>query len=128
VAAVWRRTCEAFGHRPAIAAALDHAEVTAWEGGQINLVFDQKLALDQTARARAEIERVLSQIAGSPTRIALALRAADPGAALLRSGVDREAEATASEQRQRESEARQHPMIRKAQELFGVAPKEIKTQ
>jgi DNA polymerase-3 subunit gamma/tau len=128
VASVWRRTCEAFGHRPSIAAALEHAEVASWEGGQISLVFDQKLALDQTARSRPEIERVVSQIVGSPTRIGLELRAADARAALLRSGVDREADAVAAEQRQRESEARQHPMIRKAQELFGVAPKEIKTQ
>jgi DNA polymerase III subunit gamma/tau len=128
VASVWRRTCESFGHRPAIAAALDHAEVASWEGGQINLVFDQKLALDQTARSKTEIERVVSQIVGSPTRLGLQVRAVEPGAALLRSSVDREAEATAVEQRQRENESRQHPMIRKAQELFGVAPKEIKTQ
>jgi len=46
----------------------------------------------------------------------------------LRSSVGREAEAAEGEQRKRESEARQHPMIRKAQELFGAAPKEVKTQ
>jgi DNA polymerase III subunit gamma/tau len=128
IASVWRRACESFGHRPAIAAALDHAEVAAWEGGQITLVFDQKLALDQAGRTRPELERVISQIVGSPTRVALQLGESDGAKALLRSEVDREAEATAVEQRQRESEARQHPMIRKAQELFGTAPKEIKTQ
>jgi hypothetical protein len=128
VASVWRRTCEAFGHRPAIEAALAHAEVASWEGGQITLIFDQKLASDQTSKAKPEIERVISQIVGSPTRLVLQVRAGDAGAALLRSSVDREAEATAAEQRQRETEARQHPMIRKAQELFGVTPKEIKTQ
>ncbi len=31
------------------------------------------------------------------------------------------------EQKKREAEARQHPMIKKAQELFGVSPREIKT-
>jgi len=128
VASVWRRTCEAFGHRPAIEAALAHAEVASWEGGQITLIFDQKLASDQTGKARPEIERVISQIVGSPTRLVLQVRANDARTALLRSSVDREAEATAAEQRQRETEARQHPMIRKAQELFGVAPKDIKTQ
>jgi hypothetical protein len=46
----------------------------------------------------------------------------------VRSEVGREAEAAKSEQHQRESEARQHPMIRKAQEIFGTAPKEVKTQ
>jgi DNA polymerase-3 subunit gamma/tau len=128
IASVWRRTCEAFGHRPAIAAALEHAEVSVWEGGQISLVFDQKLAMDQTVKCKSEIERVISQIVGSPTRIAAQVGTPGAGSALLRSGVNREAEATAAEQRQRESEARQHPMIRKAQELFGTAPKEIKTQ
>jgi hypothetical protein len=32
-----------------------------------------------------------------------------------------------ADQRKREAEARQHPMIVKAQELFGVSPREIKT-
>ena len=128
IASVWRRACEAFGHRPGIAAALDHAEVASWEGGQITLVFDQKLALDQTAKSRPEIERVISQIVGSPTRVVLQVGTTETGTALLRSGVGREAEAALVEQRQRESEARQHPMIRRAQELFGTAPKEIKTQ
>jgi DNA polymerase-3 subunit gamma/tau len=128
IASVWRHTCEAFGHRPGVAAALGHAEIASWEGGQITLTFDQKLALDQTAKSRTEIERVISQIVGSPTRVALQVGTAEPGNALLRSEVGREAEATLAEQRQRESEARQHPMIRKAQEIFGTAPKDIKTQ
>jgi DNA polymerase III subunit gamma/tau len=128
IAGVWRRACEAFGHRPSIAAALDHAEVASWEGGLVTLHFDQKLALDQTARSKVEIERVLSQIAGSPTHITLQLSPAQGSKALLRSEVGREADAALAEQHQRESEARQHPMIRKVQELFGTAPKDIKTQ
>jgi len=128
IAGVWRRVCESFGHRPSIAAALDHAEVGAWEGGQVTLLFDQKFALDQTAKSKVEIERVLSQITGSPTHISLEVGAAQAGKALLRSEVGREAEAAQAEKNLRESEARQHPMVRKAQELFGTAPKEIKTQ
>jgi DNA polymerase-3 subunit gamma/tau len=128
IAGVWRRVCESFGHRPSIAAALDHAEVASWEGGQVTLLFDQKFALDQTAKSKVEIERVLSQITGSPTRIALEVGTAQAGRSLVRSEVGREAEAAQAEQHLRESEARQHPMVRKAQELFGTAPKEIKTQ
>jgi DNA polymerase-3 subunit gamma/tau len=128
IAGVWRRVCESFGHRPSIAAALDHAEVASWEGGQVTLVFDQKFALDQTAKSKSEIERVLSHISRTPTRIALKVGATGSARSLLRSEVGREAEAAATQQRQRESEARQHPMIRKAQALFGTAPKEIKTQ
>jgi DNA polymerase III subunit gamma/tau len=128
IAGVWRRVCESFGHRPSIAAALDHAEVASWEGGQVTLLFDQKFALDQTGKSKSEIERVLSHICGTPTRIALQLGTTGTSKSLVRSEVGREAEAAASQQRQRETEARQHPMIRKAQQLFGVAPKEIKTQ
>jgi hypothetical protein len=128
IAGVWRRVCESFGHRPSIAAALDHAEVGSWEGGLVTLLFDQKFALDQTAKSKVEIERMLSQITGSPTRISLEVGTAQAGKALVRSEVGREAEATQAEQHLRESEARQHPMVRKAQELFGTAPKEIKTQ
>ncbi len=128
IAGVWRRVCESFSHRPSIAAALDHAEVGSWERGLVTLLFDQKFALDQTAKNKPEIERVFSHITGSPTRIALEIGAAETGKSLIRSEVGREAEAAKVEQHQRESEARQHPMIRKAQELFGTAPKEIKTQ
>jgi hypothetical protein len=128
IAGVWRRVCESFGHRPIIAAALDHAEVGAWEGGEVKLLFDQKFALEQAAKSKVEIERVLSQITGSPTHISLEVGAAQAGKALLRSEVGREAEAAQAEKNLRETEARQHPMVRKAQELFGTAPKEIKTQ
>ena len=38
-----------------------------------------------------------------------------------------EQEAQASDRKNRESEARQHPMIKKAQDVFGVSLKEIKT-
>jgi len=128
IAGVWRRVCESFGHRPSIAAALDHAEVGSWEGGQVTLLFDQKFALDQTAKSKVEIERVLSQITGSPTHISLEVGTARTGQVLVRSEVGREADAAQAEQHLRESEARQHPMVRKAQEIFGTAPKEIKTQ
>jgi DNA polymerase-3 subunit gamma/tau len=128
IASVWRRVCEMFGHRPSIAAALDHAEVASWEGGQVTLVFDQKFALDQTAKSKGEIEKVLTHICGTPTRVVLQVGKTGSAQSLLRSEVGREAEAASNQQRQRESEARQHPMVRKAQELFGVTPKEIKTQ
>ena len=128
IAGVWRRVCESFGHRPSIAAALDHAEVASWEGGQVTLVFDQKFALDQTAKSKVEIERVLSHICGTPTHVVLQVGTTGSAKSLLRSEVGREAEAAVTQQRQRESEARQHPMVRKAQELFGTTPKEIKTQ
>ncbi len=126
IAEVWRRVRESFGHRPAMAAALDHAEVGGWEGGAVSLQFSQKFALDQTARFKAEVERALTQITGTATRVELKM-ATGKVLPLVRSEVGREAEAAQVDQHQRETEAREHPMIRKAQELFGVAPKEIKT-
>jgi DNA polymerase III subunit gamma/tau len=128
IAVVWRRVCESFAHRPSIAAALDHAEVGSWEGGRVTLLFDQKFALDQTAKSKSEIERIFSQIVGSATHIDLLEGTSKKGQSLLRSEVGREADAALAEQRQRESEARQHPMVRKTQELFGTVPKEVKTQ
>ncbi len=126
IAEVWRRVRESFGHRPAMAAALDHAEVGGWEGGAVTLQFSQKFALDQTAKFKPEVERTLTQITGTATRVELKM-ATGKVLPLVRSEVGREAEAAQLDQHQRETEAREHPMIRKAQELFGVAPKEIKT-
>ena len=126
IAEVWRRVRESFGHRPAMAAALDHAEVGGWEGGAVTLQFSQKFALDQTLRFKAEVERALTQITGTATRVEMKM-ATGKVLPLVRSEVGREAEAAQLDQHQRETEAREHPMIRKAQELFGVAPKEIKS-
>jgi DNA polymerase III subunit gamma/tau len=126
ISEVWQRVRESFGHRPAMAAALDHAEVSGWEGGAVSLQFSQKFALDQTAKFKPEVERALSQITGTATRVELKM-ATGKVLPLVRSEVGREAEAAQLDQHQRETEAREHPMIRKAQELFGVAPKEIKS-
>ena len=126
IAEVWQRVRESFGHRPAMAAALDHAEVGGWEGGAVTLQFSQKFALDQTAKFKPEVERALGQITGTATRVELKM-ATGKVLPLVRSEVGREAEAAQLDQHQRETEAREHPMIRKAQELFGVAPKEIKS-
>jgi DNA polymerase III subunit gamma/tau len=126
ISEVWQRVRESFGHRPAMAAALDHAEVSGWEGGAVTLQFSQKFALDQTAKFKPEVERALSQITGTATRVELKM-ATGKVLPLVRSEVGREAEAAQLDQHQRETEAREHPMIRKAQELFGVAPKEIKS-
>jgi DNA polymerase III gamma/tau subunit len=128
IAEVWRHVRESFAYRPALAAALDHAEVATWEGGLVTLIFDEKLALDQTAKSKAEIDRVISQITGSQTRIALKEGSARTAKSLLRSEVGREAESAIVAQHQRENEAREHPMIRRTQELFGVTPRDIKTQ
>ena len=46
---------------------------------------------------------------------------------MLRSEVGAEADAASADRKNREAEARQHPVIRRAQDVFGAALKEIKT-
>ncbi len=49
------------------------------------------------------------------------------GAPVVASEVRREADAAANDRRRREKEAREHPIVRKAQDVFGVSVKEVKT-
>jgi DNA polymerase III subunit gamma/tau len=122
---LWRRLRLRCEGRPALAAALDHGAVQSWAKGLLVLVFGDKLMLEQTEKQRRLLEEALVEIAGGPTGLRLEL-SASPRPALLQAETTREAETVASDRRRREDEARQHPIIRKAQELFGVAPREIK--
>ena len=109
-----------------LAAALDHGEVVDWGQGRLVLVLPDKLTLDQVEKHRKDVERAIAAVTGQTTQ--LVLRQGTPtGVSAVRSEVNREADATLADQRRREAEARQHPMIKKAQELFGVSPREIKT-
>jgi DNA polymerase-3 subunit gamma/tau len=122
----WRRIRSHFDDRALLAAALDHGEVTEWGEGRLTLVLPDKLTLDQVEKNRKDVERAIAAVVGQPTQ--LVLRQGIPGlGSAVRSEVNREADATLADQRKREAEARQHPMIMKAQELFGVSPREIKT-
>jgi DNA polymerase-3 subunit gamma/tau len=130
VADVWRAVRDGFVGRPALAAALDHADVGDFSDGRLTLVFDGKFTMDQAEKARADIERALTEAAGTPVRLQLRhgqSAAQGTGAPVLRSEVSREAQQLADDQRRRQEEARQHPMIKRAQELFGATPREIKT-
>jgi DNA polymerase III subunit gamma/tau len=123
---VWRRVREAFADRPPLAAALDHAEVVESQGGRLVLQLPDKLTLDQVEKNRKDVERVLASVTGGGSQLVLRQGpASGPGGP--RSEVGREADATLADQRRREAEARQHPMIKKAQELFGASVREIKT-
>ena len=109
-----------------LAAALDHGEVVEWAQGRLTLVLPDKLTLDQVEKHRKDVERAIASVSGDSTQ--LVLRQGTPGGgSAVRSEVGREADAVLADQKKRETEARQHPMIKKAQELFGVSPREIKT-
>jgi DNA polymerase III gamma/tau subunit len=122
----WRRIRTSFEDRAMLAAALDHGEIVEWTAGRLVLLLPDKLTLDQVEKNRKDVERVIAAVAGEPAQLVLRQGTPSTGSA-VRSEVGREADATLADQRKREAEARQHPMIKKAQELFGVSPREIKT-
>jgi hypothetical protein len=84
--------------------------------------------LEQTEKQRRMLEEALVEITGGPTLLRIELQASTGPrpTTLVQAETAREAETVASDRRRREDEARQHPIIRKAQELFGVSPREIK--
>jgi hypothetical protein len=128
-AEVWRQILATFeAQRPRLAGALAHAEVRELAPGRLTLAFSDRFGADSVEKARADIEQALTAAFGQPTRLIVNLGAASPGLpAVLRSEVGAENDALASDRKIRENEARQHPIVRKAQDVFGAGLKEIKT-
>ena len=122
----WRRVMTAFETRgPRLASLLAHAEVVSLSSGEVTLAFASKLEADRAEKARAEIEQVTSATMGRQVKVSFSVGAA--AAAVLRSEVGTETDAANADRQKREAEARQHPVIRRAQDVFGAALKEIKT-
>jgi DNA polymerase III subunit gamma/tau len=122
----WRRVMTAFEARgPRLASLLAHAEVVSLSSGEVTLAFASKLEADRAEKARAEIEQVTSATIGRQVKVSFSVGAA--AAAVLRSEVGTETDAANADRQNREAEARQHPVIRRAQDVFGAALKEIKT-
>jgi len=126
IAETWRRVMTAFEARgPRLAALLAHAEVVSLSPGEVTLAFGSKQEADRAEKARAEIEQVTSATLGRPMKVGLSVGA--QAASVLRSEAGSEAAAASADRQNREAEARQHPVIRRAQDVFGAALKEIKT-
>ena len=122
----WRRVLAAFEKKSfSLGAMLAHSDVVSLEGGAITLAFPQRYDADRAERNRGEIEAVVSSVLGRPTK--LTVTTAAPAGAAIRSEVGQETDAATADRRAREAEARQHPLIRRAQDVFGAALKEIKT-
>jgi len=129
-AEIWHRIRSGFEEkRPRLAALLAHAEIGELGAGRMNLVFRNRADADAGEKVRAEIEQAVAAGFGHVVRLVISGRDAGPaaGPAAVRSEVAVEEEAQASDRKNREAEARQHPMIKKAQNVFGVSLKEIKT-
>jgi DNA polymerase-3 subunit gamma/tau len=128
-AEIWYRIRAGFEEkRPRLAALLAHAEIGELGAGRMNLVFRNRADADAGEKVRAEIEQAVAAGFGHVVRLVISGRDAPAaGPAAVRSEVAVEEEAQASDRKNREAEARQHPMIKKAQNVFGVSLKEIKT-
>ncbi len=129
-AETWHRIRAGFEEkRPRLAALLAHAEIGELGAGRMSLVFRNRADAEAGEKVRAEIEQAVAAGFGHVVRLVISGRDAAPaaGPATVRSEVAVEEEAQASDRKNREAEARQHPMIKKAQNVFGVSLKEIKT-
>jgi hypothetical protein len=133
-AEIWRSILTSFeAKRPRLAGLLAHAEVASMTTGAVTLVFPDKFTSDQTEKSRGEVEASISEALGQATRVTFSVGAAANGTtarsngAAVRSEVGQQSDAAAADRKARENEARQHPRIRNAQDVFGAALKEIKT-
>jgi DNA polymerase-3 subunit gamma/tau len=126
---VWRAVLATVGAKSTqLAARLATADVTAFGAGTLALVLPDDFAAAQVEKARAELEKVASAALGESVRLSIAVGGATGAAPpVLRSEVAAETDALAADRKSRETEARQHPAIRQAQDLFGAPLKEIKT-
>jgi hypothetical protein len=110
---------------PRLASLLAHAEIVALSSNELTLAFESKRDVDLSEKARGEIEQGASSTLGRTIKVGITTGA--PAAAALRSDVGVETDAANADRQNRETEARQHPAIRRAQDVFGAALKEIKT-
>jgi DNA polymerase III subunit gamma/tau len=129
----WRRVLAVFEKKSvSLGAMLAHADVVSVVPGVLTLSFGQKRDADRADREAAEIEAVASTVLGKPTRLSVVVGASGNGplgtsGTSVRSQVGQQSDAAAADRLAREAEARQHPLIRSAQDVFGTALKEIKT-
>ena len=126
---IWRRILGTFeAQRPRLGGLLAHAEVSELLPGRLSLVLPDRYTLDQVDKARADIEQALTAAFGLPSRVTLTMGGGGASTApVLRSEVRAENDVLATDRKNRENEAREHPIIRKAQDVFGASLKEIKT-
>ena len=124
----WRRTRTVLEQkRPRLAALLANASVLQLDATAITLGFADRTDGDAAEKQRNDIEQALAAEFGAPVRLTVKQDAGAKSAAVMRAEIVEEADAMALDKRKREQEARQHPMIQKAQDLFGAAIREIKT-
>jgi DNA polymerase-3 subunit gamma/tau len=124
----WRAVMSFFEAKSAsLAARLAAADVTAFGGGNLTLIVAERFAADGIDKARADIEKAAGEALGEPVRLTVTVGAAPGRPAVLRSELSNDLDAAAADRKSRETEARQHPIIQKAQDVFNASLKEVKT-
>ena len=124
----WRRVkTELERRRPRVGALLATANVLELDATKLVLGFGDRADVDAAERVRADIEQALAAELGASVRLIVKQDSGPTSAIIVRAEASVEADDLAADKRKREQEARQHPIIQKAQDLFGAAIREIKT-
>jgi len=130
----WRLALAMFEKKSmSLGSLMAHADVVSLSDGALTLAFGQKLDVDRAEKARAEIEAVVLSTFGRTMKVTVTSggpangTTARSNGTTVRSEVGQQSDAAAADRKARENEARQHPRIRSAQDVFGAALKEIKT-
>ena len=91
------------------------------------LEFADRADMETAEKVRPDIEQALAAELGASVRLIVKQTNGPTSAIIVRAETAVEADDLAADRRNREQEARQHPIIQKAQDLFGAAIREIKT-
>ena len=125
-AEIWLAVLARFATKPVLGSRLAYASVTAFENGALTLAFPDKYTADAVDKSQKELEEAVSSVVGQPTKVVLVTAAASVPT-ILKSEASVDRDAAAADKKSREVEARQHPIIQKAQDVFGASLKEVKT-
>jgi DNA polymerase III subunit gamma/tau len=125
-AEIWRAVLARFEGKPVLGSRLAYAGVTSLERGTLTLSFPDRYTADAVDKSRKDLEEAVSAVVGQPTKVVLVTAGAGEPA-ILRSEASSELDARTADRKSREVEARQHPIIQKAQDVFNASLKEVKT-
>jgi len=127
VRAAWSEAKAEFEkRRPALGALLAHAHVAELDGNHITLAFVDRGEVERAEKARPDVEQALGRLVGHPVKLSL-VQNVEVKTAAITSDVVSEERALNDDRKKRELEARRHPLVQKAQDVFGVSIREIKT-
>jgi hypothetical protein len=114
-----------FESKPVIGMRLANAHIVSFQPGTLTLAVADRGEVEKVEKSRKEIEEAVAGALGETTKVVFVVAGAN-APVLVKSEVGAESDALAADRRSREAEARQHPIIRQTQDLFGAPLKEVK--